>query len=218
MIKNDVVYAVDTAQMHFFNRPLTKTESISQLAFLATHFADDAVAVKKLGKVYFETRNWQFEKSDEDALNKLIYRVRKKYIRKGLKKSLRTSRNFLRIKSGQYSGVFDKSFIKDASVLDFVKQLDSFVEAGQILERTNTSLVSQIKYNGKDIVVKRFNYKGLINLLRRAIQGSRAKRCWLNGQLLLMQNIPTPKPLAFIEKKNGLLLRKSYFITEYMYG
>ena len=33
-----------------------------------------------------------------------------------------------------------------------------------------------------------------------------------------MLNIPTPKPLAFIEKKKGVLVWQSYIVTEYVDG
>ena len=72
LIKNDIVYALDVAQMHFLNHPLTKAQSISQLAFPVSHFADDTDAIKKLGVEYFNARDWQFEKSDEESLNSEI--------------------------------------------------------------------------------------------------------------------------------------------------
>jgi tRNA A-37 threonylcarbamoyl transferase component Bud32 len=54
--------------------------------------------------------------------------------------------------------------------------------------------------------------------LRHTIKGSRAKRSWLNGQLLTLLNIPTPRPLAFIEEYHKPLVWKSYLITEYVKG
>jgi serine/threonine protein kinase len=66
--------------------------------------------------------------------------------------------------------------------------------------------------------VKRYNHRGLIHSLRHTIKKSRARRSWLNGHLLAMLNIATPKPLAFIEEYRGLLLWKSYLVTEYVDG
>ncbi len=92
------------------------------------------------------------------------------------------------------------------------------MNGGQILKKGNTCYVSRISWNGKDIVVKRYNHKGLIHSLRHTIKGSRAKRCWLNGHRLLMLGISTPKPLAFMEEYRGLLVWKSYLVTEYVDG
>jgi len=218
LIKENNIYAIDVAQMRFFNRALTRAQSTGQLAFPASHLADELDAVKDMAEEYFKTRGWPFEKSDENILLMDIERVRKRYIKSALKKSLRTSKNFLKMKSGQYEGVFDKSFIGETEPMDFIKRIDSLMDGGQILKRGNTSYVSRINFNGKDVVVKRYNHKGLIHSLRHTILRSRARRCWLNGQLLLMLNVATPKPVAFIEIYKGVILWQSYLATEYVEG
>jgi tRNA A-37 threonylcarbamoyl transferase component Bud32 len=114
--------------------------------------------------------------------------------------------------------VIDKDFCSETELPDLIRQMDSLMNNGQIFKNGNTCYVSRINWNGKDIVVKRYNHKGLIHSLRHTIKGARAKRCWLNGHRLLMLGIATPKPLAFIEEYHGLLVWKSYLITEYVQG
>ncbi len=218
LLKNSKFYALDAAQMIFLQRTLTKCESISQLAFLASYFADDDESVKKLGNDYFNARKQKFEQSDHELLQREIARLQKKYIRKSLKKSLRTGKRFLRITSEGCIAVFEREFCQGAEPADLIKQIDSLMDEGQVLKRGNTCYVSRIKWNGKDIVIKRYNHKGLIHSLRHTIKGSRARRCWLYAHRLLMLGIATPKPLAFIEEHRGLLLWKSYLVTEYTEG
>ena len=73
-------------------------------------------------------------------------------------------------------------------------------------------------WNGKDIVVKRYNHKGFIHSLRHTIKNSRARRGWLHGHRLGMLGIATPKPLAYIEQLKEKLIWKSYLVTEYVEG
>jgi tRNA A-37 threonylcarbamoyl transferase component Bud32 len=218
LLKDNEFYTLDTAQMIFLRRPLTRSESISQLAFLSSYFADDEESLNKLGSDYFGVRDWQFEESDRKKLKREIARLRRRYIRKSLKKSLRTSKRFLRITTKSHIAVFDREFCRGAEPADLIKQIDSFMDGGQVLKRGNTCYVSRIKWNGKDIVIKRYNHKGLIHSLRHTLKGSRARRCWLHGHRLLMLGIATPKPLAFIEQRKDLLLWQSYLVTEYIEG
>jgi len=89
---------------------------------------------------------------------------------------------------------------------------------GEIFKDSNTTYISRFTWNGRDIVVKRYNHKGLVHSLRHTIKGSRARRCWLNGHRVMALNIPTPRPVAFIEERKGVFLWKSYLVTEFVDG
>ena len=79
-------------------------------------------------------------------------------------------------------------------------------------------LILQVTWNDNDIVVKRYNHKGLVHSLRHTIKRSRARRGWLHAHRLRMLQIPTPKPLAYIEQRKHKLVWKSYLVTEYVAG
>ena len=89
---------------------------------------------------------------------------------------------------------------------------------GHILKNDDTSYVSRLTWYSKDVVVKRYNHKGFIHSLRHTIKRSRARRGWLHGHRLGMLNIATPRPLAYIEQRRGLLVWQSYLVTEYVKG
>jgi tRNA A-37 threonylcarbamoyl transferase component Bud32 len=133
-------------------------------------------------------------------------------------KYLKTNKKFLRIENDRYLAVFDKSLCEGADPIDFIEKTDALMDNGTIIKSDTTAYLSLVSWNNKEVVIKRYNHKGLIHSLRHTIKGSRAKRSWLNGQLLTLLNIPTPKPLAFIEQRKGLLLWKSYLVTEYVDG
>ena len=92
------------------------------------------------------------------------------------------------------------------------------MDGGQILKSGDTCYVSRVMWNCKDVVVKRYNHKGFIHSVRHTIKKSRALRGWLHGHRLGMLNIPAPKPLAYVERRKGLLLWQSYLVTEYVGG
>jgi len=114
--------------------------------------------------------------------------------------------------------VFDTDFCRGADPLDFIKQIDSLMDKGQILKDGNTCYVSHLTWNGKDVVVKRYNHKGFVHSLRHTIKRSRARRGWLHAHRLGMLKIATPRPLAYIEQRKGMLVWKSYLMTEYVEG
>lgn len=114
--------------------------------------------------------------------------------------------------------MFDKDFCIGGELLDFVEQIDALMDEGQIIKNGNTSYVSRLSFNGKDVVVKRYNHKGLFHSLRHTIKGSRARRGWLHAHRLKMLQVATPKPLAYIEQRKKKLLWQSYLVTEYIQG
>jgi len=178
----------------------------------------DTESIARLGEEYCKARGWRFRKSDETLLQKQLIVQRKRAVRKGLKKCLRTSRRHLRIKAGENLAVFDISFCQGAEPLDFIKQIDPLMDKGQILKNGNTCYVSRLTWNGKDVVVKRYNHKGFIHSLRHTVKKSRAHRGWLHAHRLGMLNIATPKGLAYIEQRRGSLVWKSYLVTECIRG
>ena len=82
------------------------------------------------------------------------------------------------------------------------------------LKNGNTYFVSRINLAGREIVVKRYNHKEVIHSVRQTIKRSRARRGWLHEHRLRMLNIATPRPLAYIESRRGMVVWKSYLVTQ----
>lgn len=135
-----------------------------------------------------------------------------------LKGYLRTGKKCLRIKTGRYIAVFDGGFCQGTEPLNFIGQIGALMDAGKILKNGNTSYVSRLTWNGRNIVIKRYNHRGFIHSLRHTIKRSRARRGWLHAHRLGMLGIATPGPLAYIEEHKALLVWNSYLVTEYVAG
>jgi tRNA A-37 threonylcarbamoyl transferase component Bud32 len=219
LLDGNKIYALDAGQMKFSSRPVARYRGLSQLASLASCLIqDDKEFTSKLCQEYLRVRGWSFEKSDEALLNQQLLVHKKRAVRKGLKKCLRTSKRYLRIKSGANVAVFNADFCRNADPLDFIRKLDSLMDKGKILKDGDTCYVSRLTWNGRDIVIKRYNHKGIGHSLRHTIKKSRSYRGWLHTHRLGILNVAAPKGLAYIENRKGLLVWKSYLVTEYVPG
>jgi hypothetical protein len=142
----------------------------------------------------------------------------KKMLRSALDKTLRTNSRYDFIKTGGYRGVFIKNFCPQAVPADFINNLDKMTESGQILKNSGFCTTSRLKWNNSDIVLTRYQTKGLIDSLRQTIGSSSAKRAWLNIHRAKLLKSPAPNPLAFIELRESGLVSSSCLITEYAEG
>ncbi len=134
------------------------------------------------------------------------------------KKNLLTSDRCLKIRQGGYTATFDRDFCKGAEPGDLIRDIDTLMKAGQILKEGDVSDVSRITWNNRDVTVKRYNHAGFFHSLRYTIKKSRASKGWLNAHYLESFAIPTPRSMAYIEQRKGLLVWKSYLVTEYVEG
>jgi tRNA A-37 threonylcarbamoyl transferase component Bud32 len=144
--------------------------------------------------------------------------VKHVYRNKSLEECLRKNKWYVQVESAGYRAGLDRNFCEEPEALDFIERIDTLMDGGQILKSGDTCYVSRVIWNGKDVVVKRYNHKGFIHSVRHTIKKSRALRGWLHGYRLGMLNIPAPRPLAYIEQYKGQLLWKSYLVTEYVEG
>ena len=106
---------------------------------------------------------------------------------------------------------------KNPLVISFMDSLHTdFDHTGTIIfqNRRNT-----IKYfvlaDGQILVVKRFNYKGLINACLRIFSKTKAHKAFENGMTLERADIATPAPFAYFEQRNGFLPFCSYYVSAF---
>jgi len=137
---------------------------------------------------------------------------------RGLKSYLPTGARRLRTETGTYVAEFDRDFCADINPADLIEQIDALLHAGQVIKNGDTCHVSRLVWNHKDVVVKRYNHKGIVHSLRHTIKKSRARKAWLHAHRLQALNVATPRPVAYIEHRKGLLVWQSYLVTEYVEG
>jgi tRNA A-37 threonylcarbamoyl transferase component Bud32 len=135
-----------------------------------------------------------------------------------IKKHLQTSKRHMQIKTGRYVAELDRDFCAGAEPRNFIEQIDTLMDAGRILKKVDAAYVSNITWNNNNIVVKRYDNQGFIHSLRHTIKKSRARKGWLYAHFLDSLDINTPRALAYIEQRRGLLTWQSYLVTQYVEG
>ena len=95
---------------------------------------------------------------------------------------------------------------------------DGFFQDDGLLKDGNTCTVVEINQDGGQYVLKRYNRKSPCYRLRHMFLTPRALKSWTNGHVLRLFGIPTPRPLACLLLKSGLLPDRGYLLMEKVSG
>jgi len=68
-----------------------------------------------------------------------------------------------------------------------------------------------------DVVVKEFNAQGL-DRLKTLFFPSKAQKAWRGGLILEQRDIPTPDPVAFLEKERKPFINQSFYFSLFLKG
>jgi tRNA A-37 threonylcarbamoyl transferase component Bud32 len=213
------LFALEPAQMRFSSRQVDRRRAISQLALLGSSVAGmDANMLAELCKEYARMRSWEFSSSDMAVLTKGLAAYETRRIRRMLTECRRTNTGYQVIKKRGYYGVTARTFLERKDVDELIREIDGLMHAGQVLKDDDTCSVSRANFRDKEIVIKRYNHKGVWHSLRHTIKRSRARRSWLHAHRLKMLNIATPIALAYVERQRWGLVWNSYLLTTYVEG
>ncbi len=222
LIKSHTIYSIDGASIKRNKRchSLKVPESLNNLALLFAQLTlQDSSLVHDLYTDYAESRGWKITNDILVNLQLKIERCRRQRIRRYVKKIFRESTQivcrksftrFMLCKRAHYTHTMEALLENPDRLLD--------KQNGLLLKRGNTCTVGRIELDGHDLVVKRYNIKSFGHGLRRSVMPTRAAHSWRNAHLLLLLGIPTPRPVAMLEKRCGPFRRKAYFISEYLDG
>jgi tRNA A-37 threonylcarbamoyl transferase component Bud32 len=103
---------------------------------------------------------------------------------------------------------------------ELVRQLqndpDVLIRQGAILKDGNSATVVRVKVGEEEWVVKRYNIKSPLHLLKRCLRPTRASISWRNAHRLKISGINTPQPVAMLEKHFGPLRFTGYYVCCYI--
>jgi tRNA A-37 threonylcarbamoyl transferase component Bud32 len=206
---------VDTRQM---GTPLPKAKSMKNIGLYFAQFDSNFDHLFfAVFQVYAGKRSWHADKSLFNDLLKEVKFQRKNRKKKYLNKIFRECTAFVCHKSWNSHMVCDRNFYY-GEMKKLIADLDSAIDANRLLKDGNSSTVALAKVNNKLLVVKRYNIKNFIHALKRCARNTRAWSSWRNAHRLESLGIPTPKPIAFFEKRCGPFRSTSYYISEYIDG
>lgn len=210
------VWTIDAGMVSFAarRRELGKKKSIAQLARLLLPYEDGPHDFLEWAFFcYCHYRGIEGTHRDFRRMQKYMFRQKLYSLNRLLKKYQRSNSRHVSVKDGGCQFVVDREFMPSESFRALLFRLDEELEAGEIIKRGNSSFISKLVIDGKPIIVKRYNYKGIVHSLRHTVKGSRAKRSWLNGHRLTALHISTPRPLAFVERRKFGIVVTSYIFT-----
>jgi len=173
--------------------------------------------IPKVFQVYAERRAWSVGQGLYARLMKEVYSQRNCRKKNYLKKIYRECSAFVCRKAWERFMVCDRDFHNEA-MARFLDDPDLVIDASRLLKDGNTSTVALVEVGGQRLVVKRYNIKNPWHALNRSLRPSRAWVSWRNAHRLALLGIPTPKPIAFLEKRWGPFRSVAYFIMEYVDG
>lgn len=216
---NDI-YTIDgdAIDVRHRGKPLSEAKSLKNLGlFFAQIYPRLDCLVPDAFNVYLEKREWPRNTLLCNRLIKEIRHQRKKRKKKYLKKIYRECSAFICQKSWNRFWVYDRNYDTEKMVR-FLTDPDALIDTNRLLKDGNTATVARVEVDCQRLVVKRYNIKNIWHALRRCPRPSRAWNSWRNAHRLALLGIPTPKPIALLEKRWGPFRSKAYFITEYVDG
>ena len=219
LIADDTVLVIDGDDIVSSGRgPLPCRESLADLPLFFAQFPSpfDALA-PRLTEAYATHRNWPSQGCEVHAIDAQIQRWRAWRLKKFLPKTRRACTAFVARQTWHRFMVCDREWFGP----DRRKLLDdpeAFIDGGTLLKAGNSATVARLTVDGQAIVVKRYNIKNRAHALRRSLRPSRAMISWTNAHRLRFLGISTPRPLAVIEERWGIVRQRAYFIMAYQPG
>lgn len=220
ILSGNDIYTIDgdAVNIRYRGKPLSESKSLENLGlFFAKIYPRFDRLVPDAFNMYLEKRAWPKNTALCNRLTKEIRYQHKKNKKKYLKRIYRECSAFCCQKSWDRFLVYDRNYNTEKMVR-FLADPDILIDRNRLLKNGNTATVALVEVDGQRLVVKRYNIKNTWHALQRCSRPSRAWNSWRNAHRLAVLGIPTPKPIALLEKRWGPFRSKAYFITEYVDG
>ena len=217
LLESDKTYLIDlgSVECETEGKALSQSKSLNNLAlFVAQFYPLEQPALIPLLQKYYQARSWQWNDDEKahflEALKTTWTKRKQDYLKKCFRNCSMTEygHDFSR----EYA--FRRGYF-NSSVNDFINNIEQLMIEGESLKAGNSATVVKVVFDGKPIVIKRYNVKSFWHFVRRTLRQSRAAVSWKNANLLEFINLPTLKPVGFIENRKGWFRHISYFISEY---
>ena len=218
LFSKDKCYSLDGDALHKFDKtPIEKAaENYALLTAQAEVIYED---------LFTDAINdyCQLTKFDVQKFTKLFHKclmpIRKKRCHKLLKKIYRKCSAI-----NTYTVPGRRSFIQSkfdsVELRKCIENPESFFpkDKTKLLKNGNSATVALANIDGKDLVIKRYNYNKNLKTFIRRFRKSRASTSWSNSFRLLNYGLKTPEPYALIETSKGPMIDHAYFIAEHVKG
>lgn len=222
MLRRGRIYCLDGDGMRYHRKakPLSLKKSFHNLALFLEHLTNHQPEhIRTAFLEYCAYRNIPVTEKNFELLKKSMQAVRNKINRKQMEKTLRDCSSFVCTKSLKHFLVYDRTYDSPAMRQLMQDPNQAFtLPSTEYLKQGNSSTVAKFELDGRLFVIKRYNVKNKLSVLKRFISKTRARRSWLSSHYLKLLSVNTVKPIALYEKKLGIFYFQAFFIAEYSQG
>ncbi|NOR69966.1 MAG: hypothetical protein GQ532_09790 [Methylomarinum sp.] len=217
LIANNQLYTLDGADITTIDGN-NEQIAFNNLALLFAQFypSNDSNIEKSL-QDYCKLRHCSFSQSILSQVKSATLEIREKRKRDRLAKTKRSCSLFFYQQTWDQQTICARKY-RSAEMQAFLSAPDSYIKQTNLLKDGNTCTVAIVTIDNIDMVVKRYNIKNWQHAFGRAFRCSRAVSSWVSAHLLQFYGIPTPEPVAVIEKRWGPLRKEAYFVTKLISG
>ena len=221
LLSGDCLYTLDGGGIHDAGvDELPVKRSRDNLAlFFAQFYPDDDALIEAVLPVYLQRRSWNREVLPGAKLQERVHHFRRGRLRRFLKKIFRDCSAFKCEHSWRTFRVYDRS-MASAEMVEFLADPDASLQHPDVryLKQGNTCTLWTTRVDGRQLVVKRYNIKGLSHRFGRAFRNTRAAVSWMNAHRLWMYGILTARPVALVEERFGPVRGRAWYISEFVAG
>ena len=210
------LFLIDGGGAKVQDTPLDSQTALKNLAlFQAVLYPKYDKFITDIWSAYSDTVPEYTAQSTHQEFSQQVQQLRK-WREKFIQKALRNCTQFRVEKSWRHFQSVDKHLDSDA-LQKVLKNPEQAIASSNILKKGRTNTVAIVTMdNGEKVLVKRYkSTKGILHKYLRCLRQSRARKSWLNSQLLDMLGIPTPKAYAMLECRFGPLVTCSYTFHSY---
>lgn len=221
LLSSGRLYTIDGGGIEIAGREeLPVRQSRRNLALFLAQFYPrfDGLSAAALA-AYRDERTWATDAISLAGLQRAIQLARRRRRRHFLRKVFRNCTAFGSDRSWRCFRVYDRT-MASGKMLEFLADPDASLRqpGTRHLKQGNTCTLWLAHVDGRWLVVKRYNIKGLAHRLGRAFRRSRAAVSWKNAHRLGMYGIATARPVALLEQRLGPLRGRAWYVSEYVEG
>lgn len=215
-----VLYTLDAADIDVSSCGLSKKDALENLSsLLALADADHDEWIHDLYELYIQHCSWGRSDADEQFIRQKVKQGREYKLRKYLVKIFRNCSAFVSSQTWRKFYVYDRNE-DDAEFRELITDPDRLPESAKrrIIKDGNTCTLTEVGFDSREFVCKRYNIKNIWHALNRALRPTRASQSWRNAHRLMMYRIATARPVALIEQRFGPFRGKAWFIMQAVPG
>ena len=154
-----------------------------------------------------------------DQIDTLSSKIRGVHFRSRLKRCVKNSSVYSKNKFGTFKVFYRKGYDTGSFLHLIVKHRKALAnnDWGSIIKRDSKTCLTRFPFEDNEIhsvVVKQYKKPFFLCLLKNIFRKPPGRKAWIAGNGLFVYGIPTPKPIALLEKRIAGIVTDSYIIME----